>query len=578
MVDNAAGLSFCYNDKMIVEKIRGAIEKALQKLGIEPVDFAVEHPSDSLHGDYASNAAIVHAKATGKAPKELAEEIVKTLQQARGNLNLEKIEIAGAGFINFFLRREVFVHAIEEAIKQGNAWGRNERFAGKRIVIEHTQPNPFKAFHIGHLMNNAIGESLGRLLGTSGATLFRTTYHGDVGLHVAKAIWGMRELEHLGKSIATTEQLGAAYVLGSQAYESNPHTKDQIDALNKKIYDQSDGEVNALYERGRAMSLADFERQYARLGSTFEHHFFESEAAPIGAAIVKAHVTDGVFEESNGATIFAGEKVGLHTRVFITSQGLPTYEAKDLGLVQMKQDLFPFDESLVITANEQSDYFRVIIASAEMIWPDITGALLHRAHGMLRLPSGKMSSRTGDVITADALIADVKKRVLEKMKGEIPDKDAIAEQVAIGALKYSILRQAIGKDSIFDFDKSLSFEGDSGPYLQYTYARTSSILEKARKEKIEGATNNPDIPVQPVEQLLIHFSEVVARAAADFAPQLLVTYLTELASAWNNYYAHILIINGIDPCSHYRVALAEAVATTLRNGLSLLGIAAPERM
>ena len=347
------------------EKIRQSVHAALDAIGIEPREFSVEQPGDMSHGDYATNAAIVHAKAVGKSPRELAEEIAHALAQHMPE-GVEKTEIAGAGFINFFFSRNVFSGVVSHVTAIRDAFGKNNTHAGKRIVIEHTQPNPFKAFHIGHLMNNAIGESLTRLLKISGADVTAVSYHGDVGLHVAKALWGMRELVHLGKSTDTPEQLGAAYALGAQAYEENQNTKDQIEALNKKIYDHSDPEVQDLYDKGRALSLADFERMYARLGSTFAHHFFESEAAPVAVTIVKSHLTDGVFEESDGAIIFRGERVGLHTRVFVTSQGLPIYEAKDLALIKMKRDLFPFDESIIITANEQSEYFKVVIAAASL--------------------------------------------------------------------------------------------------------------------------------------------------------------------------------------------------------------------
>jgi arginyl-tRNA synthetase len=261
--------------------------------------------------------------------------------------------------------------------------------------------------------------------------------------------------------------------------------------------------------------------------------------------------------------------------------GLPTYEAKELGLAKTKHDSFAYDMSVVITGNEINEYFRVLLKAMELVFPDLAAKTWHVPHGMLRLPSGKMSSRKGTVITADSLVDEVKAKVLEKMadrdmgEGEMA---AVAELVAVAAIKYSILKQSPGRDIVFDFDKSLSFEGDSGPYLQYAAVRARSVLTKAEGEGIAKGWSESDENVPNLARLLARFPDIAARAREELAPNYIATYLIECAAAYNSYYADHKIVDANDAKSSYRVALTRAFAQTMENGLHILGIKAPERM
>ena len=548
---------------MVVQTIRESIETALGKLKIEPVSFTVEHPSDVSHGDYATNVALVAAKQRGEDPRELAEKVVVALRQAQGDLTLEKVEVAGPGFINFHLAPAFFSQTLAKIGRAGVDFGRNERLVGQKVLVEYTDPNPFKEFHIGHLMSNAIGESISRLIAFSGAEVRRANYQGDVGVHVAKAIWGKRK--------EPSAPWGKAYALGAQAYEEH---KEEIDALNKKIYERSDEEINELYDDGRKETLEEFEALYAALGTKFDEYFFESEAASAGGALVRSRLGE-VFAESEGAVVFPEERSNLHTRVFLNSQGLPTYEAKELALAKLKYERYPYEKSIVITGNEINEYFKVVHRAMELVYPELAAKTEHLSHGMLRLLSGKMSSRTGDVITARSLIDEVKERVLTRM--EEPD-ERVATQVAVGAIKYMILKQTPGKNIIFDVEQSLSLEGDSGPYLQYTYVRALSVLKKAQKDDVRPTTDGQRPEVSLVEQLLYRFPEVVLEASREYSPHKVVHFLTSLAGAFNASYAREKIVDGGDATSPYKVALTSATATVLGNGLSLLGIATPERM
>lgn len=565
--------------------IQEIIKKELKKIGVEAAEGEsahakthLEHPKILAHGDYS-----FFVKDSKIDLKKLPLEKIK-------HEYIEKITVAGK-FINFYLSRKFFTDSVAEILKAPANFGSNKNLAGEKIMVEYTDPNPFKEFHIGHLMSNAVGESLSQIIEWSGANVKRACYQGDVGLHVAKAIWAMKkfngdemptEKDSMSRKI---EFLGKSYVYGSRSYEEDANFKKEIDALNKVIYEKTDPEINKLYDWGRKISLEHLNQIYNKLGTKFDYLFFESEAAPVGMFIVEEYLKKGIFTESEGAVIFKGEDYGLHTRVFVTSNGIPTYETKELGLTKMKFDREDFERSIVITASEQNDYFKVVLKVLEFVNPTAANKTRHISHGMLRFADGKMSSRKGNIITGESMIEDVENLVQEKIKDRdltAEQKKEIAEVVAIGAIKYSILKQSPGRDIIFDFEKSLSFEGDSGPYLQYSYARAHSVLEKAEKEGIEAgllvADNSSAGESSEIERILYRFPEIVERAEKEYAPQYIVTYLTQVASAFNNYYANNQIVNKEDASSSYKVALTKAFTTVMQNGLALLGIKAPVKM
>ena len=575
------------------EKIENLIKDALENLNIEFGSIVLEHPVDLKMGDYSTNIAMSLAKKLKINPKTLAGKIIKEINK---NLLEEilKVEMAGAGFINFYLNREFFINSVKEILENKN-FGQNNLFAGEKVMVEYTQPNPFKPFHIGHLMSNAIGESISRIVEFSGAKTIRANYQGDVGPHVAKAIYQMLKNKDdtnsvMAESVSSTEKanyIGQSYAEGNDAYENDEKAKKEIDEINKKIYGRSDKKINEIYDWGRRITLEAFEEIYKTLGTSFNYYFFESLVAPVGEKIVRENL-DKVFEKSDGAIVFKAEKYDpkLHTRVFITSQGLPTYETKELGLTKTKFEKEKLDMSVVITANEQEEYMKVVKKAFEIINPEIASKMKHIIHGMMRLSTGKMSSRKGNIITGESLILESCGEILEKIKDrEFTDeeKKQISKDVGVSALKYSILKQNIGGNIIYDFEKSISFEGDSGPYLQYSYARANSILEKAKMENIlPGFLLNDEksepIPLGDIEKLLYRFPEVVLRSAEDFEPHYIANYLIDLARAFNTYYGNTKIIDKDDIESPYKVALTFAFSIVIKNGLYLLGIKAPERM
>ncbi len=577
------------------EELKKIIEQALTSFGVpkDMVEIKLDHPEDFKFGDYSSNVALILAKQMGastKNPVQLAEKIAAKILEEKHEIILD-VKVAGPGFINFYLTKQFFAKQVAEILEKNLSYGKNNKLWKEKVSIEYTNTNVMKEMHIGHLMSNIIGEALSRIIELNGAQVKRNTYQGDVGLHIAKAVYGLLRLKDafVAENAAVNEKsafIGKAYALGSQEYEDDPNAKKEIDQLNKTIFDKSNPAINELSAWGRKASLEHFEELYKKLGTKFDYYFFESEVADEGIKIVREYVKKGIFEESDGAVVFKGEKYDpkLHTRVFINSFGVPTYEAKDIGHAKRKYDTYEFTKAIIVTGKEQIDYFRVVFKALEQIFPEIAQKMMHVSHGLLQLSTGKMSSRKGNVITGESLIADVEKLVLDKIeyrKFDDATKQDVAEKVAIAAIKYSILKQGVGKDIIFDFDKSLSFEGDSGPYLQYAYVRAKAVLAKAEKEGVHADatySDKLDEKISNVEKLLYRFPEIVERAGTEYSPNTISTYLIELAGAFNNFYAKGKIVDKKDKNSGYKVAVTEAVSLVLKNGLNTLGIQVTEKM
>lgn len=556
------------------DTIHQAIANALTTLGAPEAVFVVERPADMSHGDYASNAAMVAAKQLGQSPRDLAAALEQTLT---GTIpGITSTTIAGPGFLNFKVTREYQKETIANILNSKNDWGRNNTEAGELVLIEYTSPNLFKPLHIGNLVGNIVGESFVRLFEFSGATVKRLNYPSDIGLTVAKGVWGLTRTQGNPENIS---DLGAAYRTGNDAYEAGGAEKDEINAVNRALYANTDPALSALRVAGITTSKKRLSELCSILGTHFDTEIYESEVSERGRDIVK-NAIGTVFTESEGAIVYRGEKVGLHTRVFVTSKDLPTYEAKDIGNFTIKDASYPeWTRSLIVTGNEQTEYFKVVFAALRELFPTIqTRALEHVPTGFLTLTTGKMSSRKGNVLTGESLLQELEEEARERATVDNKTIDSLAQTVAVGALKFQILRHNVGSDIVFDKEKALSFEGDSGPYLQYTYARIMSVLEKASAAGIVAdAKQGPTTPYE-LERLLPYFPEVIKGALVERAPHKVVTYLTELAAAFNSFYGHEKIADANDEHAPYKAALAAAVAHTIHNGLWVLGIKAPTRM
>lgn len=590
--------------------VREAINTVLRTAQLQAVDFNIEYPADLKFGDYSSNIAMVLAKKLEKNPRDLAQAIVNDLNRTLP-FQIEKVEMAGPGFINFYLKKEIIFQKISEVFLTGNHYGRSKLLEGQRIVIEYTDPNAFKQFHIGHLMSNAIGESVSRILEWNGADITRICYQSDVGMNVAKALWGMIQnkagFPHDDDSLADKIKfVGDAYTLGATQFESNENAKLEIQEINKKVFNffngdpkDDDQELKIYYEKGKQWSLAHFEELYVKLGTKFDRYIPESSTSSLGEKIVRDNIKNpedikstGVFELSDGAIVYKGEQDGLHTRVFLNSQGLPTYEAKDLGLAYFKEKIADFDTSIVVTASEQKAYFKVMMAALARIRPELAAKTKHITHGMMLLETGKMSSRKGEVVTGESLITDAEQMVRDIIADrgfEMEAAEKITIDVAVAAIKYSILKQASGRDIIYNAKTAVTFEGDSGPYLQYSVNRAKSVMEKALNEGIEidqdlknimsgqDQTFSAEWNTTNLERMIIRFPEIVILAAENLAPHTITNYLIQIAGEFNSFYASHQIIDHT-PHMAYKLAITKATQHVLENGLTILGIRVPTKM
>jgi arginyl-tRNA synthetase len=385
--------------------------------------------------------------------------------------------------------------------------------------------------------------------------------------------------------------MGEAYAYGATQYEEDEAAKAEIHELNKKIYDGNDASLMELYRKGREWSLEYFEVIYRRLGTKFDEYFFESEAGPVGLKVVEEGLVKGVLEiGEEGAVVYKGEKDGLHTRVFRNKLGLPTYEAKDLGLAKTKYGRYLYDHSYIVTANEITEYFKVLLSVMKQLYPELAEKTTHVPHGMMKLTTGKMSSRTGKVVTGEGLLNDLKEVVLAKMgEREIKDREMVADVVAVGALKFTVLKQAVGGDIVYDPEKMTNLEGATGPFVQYSYARAKSILSKFKVDSTQYTVHGTQLEKEEMALLrwIYRYPEVVEVAARELAPHLVATYIYELAARFNTFYQACRVV---DPptssdsgeaggkVNEFRYLLTQAVTNVLKSGLGLLGIESPEEM
>ncbi len=574
---------------MVKTQLENDLKNVISELDYQATDIVVSISKNPAFGDYSTNVALQLAKQKSGKSKQSPEAIAKKILSNLGNLSyLEKAEVAGGGFINFHLKTTALMKNLHQVcnysylVKPEQSSDDTGGIKKEKILVEFGDPNTHKAFHIGHVRNITVGESIARLFGSLGHEIYRANYQGDIGLHVAKALWGAIRLGlPKGKKLSEKAKfLSKAYVAGAKAYEEDPEAKVQIENINKKLYEKNP-KISLIWEKTRKWSLEYFDEIYKVLGVKYDGFFFESEVAPIGKKYVQENIGP-VFIEDQGAVIFKGEDHGLHNRVFITSEGNPTYEAKEIGVTRAQREVFDYDRAYIVVASEIDEYFKVVLKAIELIFPDLQGKKQNIPHGFVNLSQGKMSSRTGNVVTFDWLYGEVKSRVEKVMKASKDmakeEKQQIIDIVSIGAIKFAMLKFAPKTDISFDLEKSVALEGDSGPYIQYTYARSKSVLRSASYDyqpEIEPGVLEAE--ERQLLQKIEHFPSIVFEAASTFSPNLLASYLIDVSRNFNLFYQKYQIIKAEEK-SEFRLALTCAVAIILKQGLNLLGIESPERM
>lgn len=567
-------------------EIQKLIAEALQKafsVNVPVEEIHLEHPADRSHGDWATNVAMALTKEIGQNPRQIAEQLVATFPQ---KVIVEKVEVAGPGFVNFTLAKEVLWKSVLQVLSDKDSYGNSGALQGKRIMVEFAHPNPFKSFHIGHLRNIILGESICRMLESQGAEIVRTNYQGDVGMHIAKCLWSLRTVDSANYPTSADEKvalLGKNYALGAQAFEESEEAKSEIKEINKKIYSKEDPEINRLWDLGKDWSLEKFHEIYERMGTSFAREYMESEVSDDGLKRCHEALEKGILEESDGAIVFRGDKYGLDTRVFINSEGLPTYEGKEMGLAYREfTDFGDIDLCIHNVGSEQISFFKVTFKVEELLSPELfAGKQYHNAYELVGLKSGKMSSRKGQVVLGNDILNEAVQKIIEvvKQRGDEQYDAEMAEKVGVGAVKFSFLKVSAFKYLAFDMDASLSFEGDSGPYVQYTYARAMSLLREAGEvnppaDYVGAASAELAIMAQ-----LIRFAEIVQLAVSEYSPHHIVGYLSELGQLFSSFYNQFPVLKESDEKKKKaRIALTAATAQVIKNGLRLLGIETVERM
>ncbi len=547
-------------------EVRSAIAALLHELYDTDIPVVLTRP-DAAFGDFATNVALQLAGKLGRNPRDIAEELATRL------ISLDSVgaaEVAGPGFINIRLNDTALTELARSTPRAKDD--------SSSVVIETNNPNPFKAMHIGHALNSITADAIANLLDERYGHVFRVSYHGDVGLHVGKSMWALlRFVDGDAARLTSVPQderntfMSRMYAEGSRAYKEDDIAKSEIAELARKSFTRDDPLYAAVYDTIFAWSFTEIDSVMQRLGcKPVERRFLESDADLRGVKIVREHVPD-IFQESDGALIFKGSDHGTFDNAFVSSNGQGLYAARDLGLMQLKSEQYHPNKSYIITAEEQRDYFKGVLAAAALCFPEQKDVTVNISTGTLKLTTGKMSSRDGDVVTIEWLFDQINEAIHARGGKATPD-------IAAGALRYAFLRVRVGSDIIFDINEAVSIQGNSGPYLQYAHARACSILGKATNDR--GGQESTTATLEDGERKLLlkisEYSEILERATSELMPHHICTYLYELAQEFNRFYEHSRIIG--DEREAIRVGLVRQYQETLAGGLRVLGIVALETM
>ena len=564
--------------KQVSDKVKQIVQ---QLFNINDVDINLTRPEPQF-GDFSTNVAMQLSKQLGKNPREIAEQLINELKLTD---EFAEVSIAGPGFINLKIKDKILTEELQKIINNPSKYGKSDIYNDKVVLTEYSDPNPFKVLHVGHFYTSVIGDAISNLIEYAGGNVHRVNFGGDVGLHVAKTLWAMfRDFggENIDKLLAIEkskqmEFIASCYVEGTRAYEDIEDAKSEITALNKKIYqihidNDHESPLAQIYWTCRQWSYDYFNDFYNRIGTKFEKYYPESEIAALGLATVLEQKEKGVYTESNGAVVFEGEPYGLHTRVFVNKEGLPTYEAKDVGLSIKKWQDYHYDQSVIITGNDIIEYMKVVLKSIEQFKPELSSRTKHITHGNVKLVGGvKMSSRKGNFLRA----TDVLDMVADANEAAQGNRD---DAPILGAIKYAFLKFKIGADSSFDPKESVSIQGNSGPYLQYALARAKSIIKNIDSKNIDFNSLSDNYTKYERDLLfkITEYTDVIQQATIELTPHILCTYLYELAQIFNRFYENSRVIG--DERENIRLYLVMAYVTILSNGLKVLGIPTPEKM
>lgn len=566
-------------EKYIEEVFYNAIHKAFPEKEVKPLEITIA--TNEKFGDFQTNFAMMNSKIIGGNPRKIAEELVNNIPE---NEVIEKLEIAGPGFINIFLK-DSFVSKYV-GLMTSEKYEFKELDTHGDIIIDYSSPNIAKRMHIGHLRSTIIGDSVKRLCNFLGYHTVADNHIGDWGTQFGKLIVGYHNwLDKDAYEKNPIEELERVYVEFTKQSEEHPELEDIAREELKKLQD-GDEENYKLWQEFIKVSLQEYNKLYTRMGIHFDTYYGESFYHPIMPSVVEELVEKELAVEDQGAkVVFFDEKDNLHPCIVQKKDGAFLYSTSDIATIKFRRENYDVNKIIYLTDERQQDHFKQFFKITEMLGWDIEK--VHIWFGIMRFADGVFSTRKGNVIRLEQLLDEGKKRALEIIEEKNPnlsaeEKDNIAEVVGVGAIKYADLSQNRQSPIIFEWDKILSFEGNTAPYLQYSYARIQSILRKA--EEIGKPLNEKfDMKISEKAErnlatYLTLFPTMALRAGEAYKPNLLTDYLFELAKKFNTFYNSCPILNQEDDVLFSRLVLIDRVAKTLKTGLDLLGINTVNRM
>lgn len=525
---------------------------------------------------------------------EMAETFAAELMNPGGQppAGFERIE-AVRGYLNLYFSTFSYANQVIQAVfDEGTGFGSNAKL-NQRVMVEFSQPNTHKAFHVGHLRNVILGHAVCNILDAGGNDVVRANYIGDIGLHVIKWLWNYLTY-HKGEQPDEDRYrwMTDLYSEADRRFNDDPEVEPQVRALFAR-WDAHDPELVEMWKLTRQWSLEGFAQIYKTLGVHFDHYYYESEVEEPGKEFVERMIKMGIArdERPTGAVIvpldeLAGTKEKYRVLVVLRSDGTSLYSTKDLPLAVKKFEMFNLDRSIYVIDVRQSLYMQQIYKTLEFMGYDFARKCYHLAYEIVNLPGNvTMSSRDGTVVLLEDLINEATARALKIVKEKNPElsgesQQSVARTVALGAIKYSMLSRDNTKIVTFDWETALTFEGQAAPYIQYAYVRATSILRKAGQVIPEESKVEFDLSTQEVQliDLISRFATEVQRAAAELKPMLIANYSFTLAQAFNDFYNACPVLSAEEPARSFRLRLTSAARQAIKNSLSLLGIDAPEVM
>jgi arginyl-tRNA synthetase len=573
--------------------IRSAINVVIKNLRKEGAFFdselpfvVVEIPADPSHGDYATNVALSVAKLVGKKPLDIAEMIAEKLKSTYRDL-FDDVRAAPPGFINFFLRDDFLLQSLGQLLKNPAEWGKSSEGTEKTILVEYFQLNIAKRPHIGHLRSAVIGDALKRMFRYVGYTAVSDTHVGDWGTQFGILLLAFREnkvnkedIEQSGDPFGALEKL---YQEENARIEADPIWRDQAKEEFAKL-ERGDQENRKIWEWMVEISMKKLEESALRLELLpFDEHRGESSYEDAMPKIAELALAKKVAKKlSDGAIVVDLTSDKLDEAVLVKSDGASTYLLRDLATIQYRKEHWKFSKNLYVVDVRQSHHFKQLFRVAELLGFEGVGESEHIEFGFMSLPEGAMSTRAGTAISLEAVLNEATKRAraaIQEKNPELKNADAVAEAVGIGAIKYFDLSHHRKSDIVFRWDEALSFNGNTGPYLQYTYARLNSILRKVETSRETALGTELDALEHQLLVALIRFPEAIRDAIAEYAPNTLANYLYNLSKLANEFYHSHPVSQESDLAKqNVRIALVSGVRHILRIGLALLGIQTPEEM